>query len=238
MKKVFDENNYNSSLSCDGIDIYKNSHNEFYLVKQYEEKELGQFFSTQRTIDVKETYDRISIDEEKLKKNATLIILVTVDNVQEFITRNSNSIYSIEEDEYFFRKHIIASTEQTQKEFEVDSNVTKKLDSILYEKGRLEKFRCDQSKDNLYFTVVQMFTKLPFLIIEDQEEQFVAIETKFNKVLRDKGWEDKYIESLEIFEKMQHMQRNNSIITNEILNENLPAEIQDLLKLFEGASTE
>ncbi|WP_137009831.1 ABC-three component system middle component 1 [Aquitalea aquatilis] len=115
-------------------------------------KSLGEFFS-------------LNSDSEK---NTILLLLVKHKNSEMEINRK---ISEIEEDPYFFKKQVIFyTTEEFGAIYELAQNkkLSEAIHSILNNKTRFVEFS-NGSDDHLYSIITKLYTKLPFLTINEMK---------------------------------------------------------------------
>lgn len=80
----FLQNNHFNQLDTD-FDFYTNSQNsEYFIVSQYSQEELYNFFDDGKTSQVIKEFERLSVktEHENIKKNTSLFILVKVDDLK------------------------------------------------------------------------------------------------------------------------------------------------------------
>ena len=82
---------------------------EFFIFEHFEIDELKVFFKSEKLDHLISEFQKL--DDDKVKKNTSLFVLIKVDNVQEAHKEYLNKIMAIEEDEYYFRKYVIFYTE-------------------------------------------------------------------------------------------------------------------------------
>lgn len=100
------------------------------------------------------------------EKNTTLIFLIEKDDINSNVNKE---ISDIEEDPYFFKKHVIQYSNEEKKllnENIIESDPIKSIENVLYNKERFLKF-CSNDDDQLYSIVAKLYAKLPFLTIRE-----------------------------------------------------------------------
>ena len=86
------------------LKLFGNEH-EFFLTEHFEIGEIQDFFKTEKLEYLISQFQKI--DNNKIRKNTSLFILIKVDSIHEFYNQNLNKMVIIEEDEYYFRKYVI-----------------------------------------------------------------------------------------------------------------------------------
>lgn len=164
------------------VNLFNNqSKNEFFLVTEYSEKNFKNFFSSPQTSLLLEEFKKIKSDENLIhaEKNTSLIILVEVDDLKEKFTLLKNTILSVEEDIYFFRKFVILytndSTAYVQNVID-ESNFYETLDAGIND------FEKNMYFDSNYFVLMEIAIKLPFLVVKQSDELYRSIDDKFGLI--------------------------------------------------------
>lgn len=164
------------------VNLFNNqSKNEFFLVTEYSEKNFKNFFSSPQTSLLLEEFKKIKSDENLIhaEKNTSLIILVEVDDLKEKFTLLKNTILSVEEDIYFFRKFVILytndSTAYVQNVID-ESNFYETLDAGIND------FEKNMYFDSNYFVLIEIAIKLPFLVVKQSDELYRSIDDKFGLI--------------------------------------------------------
>lgn len=113
-------------------------------------------------------------DENKLKdninKNCTLIIFAETDQIGN-INKLKAEISAIEEDEFYFKKAVILYLQKDIFTLEHGDDIYLQLYSKIEDTKLLKQYRDNGISDELsqYLFVLQLFTKLPFLHLKDQD---------------------------------------------------------------------
>lgn len=179
-KQIFELlNNAQYSQLDNRVNLFNNqSKNDFFLVKEYSEKNFKNFFSSQQTSLLLEEFKKIKSNENLIhaEKNTSLIILVKVDDLKEKFALLKNTILSVEEDIYFFRKFVILytndSTAYVQNVID-ESNFYETLDAGIND------FEKNMYFDSNYFVLMEIAIKLPFLVVKQSNELYRSIDDKF-----------------------------------------------------------
>ncbi|HFI0468598.1 TPA: ABC-three component system middle component 1, partial [Streptococcus suis] len=100
----------------------------------------------------------------------------------EFYNQNLNTILTIEEDEYYFRKYVIFYTEEGLDKLNPDIQWLLRYirgngnDSD--EESLFDKFERNMFFDDAYFIAMQLIIKLPFISLPHSNDHFETIEDK------------------------------------------------------------
>ncbi|NQK94698.1 hypothetical protein HO498_10655 [Streptococcus suis] len=198
------------------LKIFENSY-EFFIFEDFTIDELKDFFNSEKLDCVISEFQKL--DDDKVKKNTSLFILIKVNNIQEVYKQYLNKIMIIEEDEYYFRKYVIFYTEDGLSKIEPNSQFL--LDYIQSEDSKNEslfdKFENNMFFDDAYFITMQLIIKLPFISLPHSNDHFEAVEDRIKSRM----------ETLELVEKEQQV--------NDILelfnNDNIGEQLEDSDKL-------
>lgn len=193
LQKLFLENNFKKYEISHNLLLYEAKNQDYFFVSSFEEKEINDFFNSEKTNNIIRKQNELYEIKESIKKNSTLVILVKINDLEDFLIGNRNEIYKIEEDAYHFRKLIIAYTDKSIKEIKESEIINEKIYSILKNSDRMKEFEKDLYKDEEYYLIIQLFVKLSFLKLEMKEEGFTPIRTKINTDLETKGLYEDYV---------------------------------------------
>ena len=159
---------------------------EFFIFEYFEIDELKVFFKSEKLDHLISEFQRL--DDDKVKKNTSLFVLIKVDNVQETYKEYLNKIMAIEEDEYYFRKYVIFYTENGLSK--IKPNTQFLLDYIQSEnsenKSLFDKFEKNMFFDDAYFIAMQLIIKLPFISLPHSDNRFEVVEDRIkNRIERE-----------------------------------------------------
>lgn len=159
---------------------------EFFIFEYFEIDELKVFFKSEKLDHLISEFQKL--DDDKVKKNTSLFVLIKVDNVQEAHKAYLNKIMAIEEDEYYFRKYVIFYTENGLSK--IKSNIQFLLDYIQSEdsenKSLFDKFEENMFFDDAYFIAMQLIIKLPFISLPHSDNRFEVVEDRIkNRIERE-----------------------------------------------------
>lgn len=181
LKKAFLDYDYEISDLSDDILFSEISGQEYFLTTQYDGEELINFFDLPKTNEIIDAFERKQLEKNDIKKNTTLFVYIETDNVESFYEKNKNAIFQIEEDQYFFRKHVIVYTKSGIRNIDSNHNISEELHRILTLDGRINSFEENYYKDEEFFIAIQLMAKLPFLVIKSDEEPYEPLLEKVNK---------------------------------------------------------
>ena len=175
-----------------------------------------------------------------MKKNTSLIICVEVENIEEFNKMFKNSIFAIEEDEYYFRKYVILYSKNGIENLKINENIESQIHSILLSPSRMDEFQKEYFKDEEFFVAMQLMVKLPFLVLKTELEEFESLQDRIYEYIKGekldnffkgmKNFDDNCIkkEVDEYFEELE-LSFLSEKINGEVLNEFLDNFDEDIL---------
>lgn len=184
LKRIYDEYFFKTEQKKQDILLSTKKNKEYYLTAQYTESEFLDFFNSNKTNEIIELFSLYKQEENDFKKNTSLIILVEVNDINEFYTRNKNQILSVEEDEYFFRKYVIIYSLDSIQSIQKESKVIQKIHEILLKEGKMDSFQRNLYKEEEYFLSIQLIVKLPFIKLSLNTKKFQSIEEKIKISLK------------------------------------------------------
>ena len=186
IRKIFNNNNFELIRGFDNIDFYNNrDYTSFYLVyyidltniskHEYIEKlnELeNRYIGRDNQVRLKNLlYENIDNDDKKaLDKNLSAVYVIKVKDSKEF-SDNRNIIYDIEESPYFFKRYILAYTENQVNELvdtlkrnriNLDRISDENLSELVNDFDEYKKLM-KNGGEGYYELLVRLFCKLPFL---------------------------------------------------------------------------
>ena len=163
LTKILNSNEYNVIESIK-LKLFGNGH-EFFLIEKFEVEEFKNFFTCEKLDCLISEFQ--SLENDKIKNNTSLFVLVEVADMQEFYNQYLNTIVAIEEDEYYFRKYVIFYTKEVLDKLNPDNQFL--LDYIQHEideeSSRFDLFEENMFFDDAYFVAMQVIVKLPFISI-------------------------------------------------------------------------
>lgn len=203
IKKILEEYNYQQQIDFDINDdtnlLFKSKiNNEFYILSEYTESDLKDYSTTNKTVSFLKAFEEFYEKNPHAKKNTALLMCVRVDSLYGALCNLKNYIYQVEEDVFFVKKYVILysnnSLEELQSNFLVDRNVGTNLLEIIYDQNgfdsywqkNIELMREDEF-DQSYFLAMQLFVKLPFLILNKENKQYTDLGTLINEEVEKKN---------------------------------------------------
>lgn len=179
LRKLFLAHNYQVTDISSEFIFSEISNQEYYLTLEYKEEELLNFFDSNKTEEVISYYESIQSQKNDARKNTTLLIYVETNNLEEFFKKNKNTIYKIEEDQFYFRKHIIVYTKNGIQNIDKNSDIKLEINKILIQEDRIDNFSKNFYKDEEFYIAAELMAKIPFLVMDMDDEPY---ESLFEKV--------------------------------------------------------
>ncbi|AHZ47113.1 MAG: ABC-three component system middle component 1 [Streptococcus sp.] len=163
------------------FNLYTNQlKSEYFIVSQYSQEELHNFFDDDKTSQVIKEFERLSLksEHENIKKNTSLFILVEVDNLKEAFEdeKFQRSILLIEEDYYYFRKFILLYTQDGLSDLR-DKETNETL--YTYLDSNIDAFEEDMFFSESYFMAMEIGVKLPFFTLPKRNDIYQSIENQY-----------------------------------------------------------
>lgn len=194
------------------LEIFENDF-EFYIFEHFNIEELKDFFKSDKLDCLISEFQKL--DDDKVKKNTSLFVLIKVDNIQEAYKEYLNKIMTIEEDEYYFRKYVILYTEDGLSKMEPNTQFL--LGYIQSEdsdsKSLFDKFENNMFFDDAYFIAMQLIIKLPFISFPHSNDHFETVEDR--------------IESRITTEELIVQERQVNDILNMLSGDNIGEQLYD-----------
>jgi hypothetical protein len=222
LNKLLIENGFKETSK----NIYNLKNIDSLIISEYTELDIINFFEAKVTKNVLEKYNENIKENLGLKKNTSLLAYVKVTNVKASLTRLKNTIFNIEEDEYYFRKFVFFYTDEMLGSIDIKKDIKEQLNTIV-DDGDIDKLREDCFSDLVYFFALQLFIKLPWLSFDIERTKFELLEGPLNRKILDLGLEtfDQVLDRVDM-KFMDDILEKNKV---ESLNEN---EFQSLMELF------
>ena len=163
------------------FNLYTNQlKSEYFIISQYSQEELHDFFENDKTSQIIDKFERQSkiSEHENIKKNTSLFILVEVDNLKEAFEDDKiqKSILLIEEDYYYFRKFIILYTRNGLLDLR-DKATNEALYNYL--EFSIDAFEDDMFFSESYFMAMEIGVKLPFFTLPKRNDIYQSIENQY-----------------------------------------------------------
>lgn len=190
---------------------------EYYINVKYNLKEFFEFYDSKKTDDILNLFDKLKKQKEDIEKNTSLMIFLEVDSLEEVNDELKKHIFTIEEDEYFFKKYVIIYTKKS-----IGNLNDKKCDlkEIIEEEGMIENYQKNYYFDECYFLAIQLFIKMPFIIYSSKEEEYKTIDSELKTRIKDENLENfnEILEkNLSNIEKLEVSKNNYLNTLDEIL---------------------
>lgn len=236
IKNLFQEYRYKIEELNMGYVAFQ-SKKEYFIVSEYNELEIQNFFECERTNEVINQYMYQQKIHTDFKKNCSLIICCNVQNIEEFKRNNMNSIFRIEEDEYYFRKYVLIYTDEGLKNLRGIDNIAFKINEIVKDTDSLDQYQISINDNEEYFAAIQLMVKLPFLNFHLQNNKFVTVEQEIHKTVVEEG-KDQTLQNYLSFtnlvdgadEKTYFDELENALLSSDENNETL----NKFIKAFQG----
>lgn len=181
LRKTFDDHGFDTRELPGNILLSAIDNQEYYLIVQYSEEELIEFFELKKTNEIIKQFEELQSEIDDIKKNTTLFIYVETNNIEEFHKDFRNNIFKIEEDEYFFRKHVIIFSKESIKNINEKHEISKEIHRILLKDDGIDKFEKEYCKDEEFYLAVQLMAKIPFLVFKHSYEDYESLQEKVKK---------------------------------------------------------
>jgi len=163
------------------FNLYTNQlKSEYFIVSQYSQEELHDFFENDKTSQIIDKFERQSkmSEHENIKKNTSLFILVEVDNLKEAFEDDKiqKSILLIEEDYYYFRKFVLLYTLKGISDLQ-----DKSTNDVLYSylESNIKNFEENMFFSDSYFMAMETGVKLPFFTLPERDDIYQSIEKQY-----------------------------------------------------------
>lgn len=205
IKLLFNENKYMEIDKNIGNEIgFSKEEKEYIFLIDYSQEDFKSFFSCDKTKSLIDYFDKLKIECSNAEKNSSLIIFVKLDKIETEYDLMANQILTIEEDEYFFRKYVIAYNEEMIKKLP-NENITSFINKVVTDR-KIDNFRVDKFQDKLYFLSLQLFAKLPFLEYIPEDKDFKSIQSILDDKLDDGLKEvDQLFDNLDLINEEEEM---------------------------------
>jgi hypothetical protein len=154
--------------SADKTDVYLNKANRDYIiVAEYDLQSLASFETSDKTREIMQKFEDARRDKD-VYKNTSLIISVKLNSFSEY-DLVKNTVLSVEENPYAFRKYVALYTKEGIKELSSATNAKSSVEAILLDEKRFGSFE-DGKGDDEFKTALELFVKLPFLSVRNMPE--------------------------------------------------------------------
>lgn len=213
---IFTANGFIESARKESARFYKKQDEqkkEYYLVDFINPADLTDFMRKEKANNIFELFEEQKKEGVDIEKNTSLVLCVRLNNIKSDISAIKNDILLIEEDDFWFKKYIITYSDASIPNAPVSGNYLEHFNELLLDNETFREYKNDVYLNEKYFLVIQLFLKLPFLIvpintqnnfntIEDiLSQQLSTIEMQFALNLKD-------IEGLEEAEYWERLKNN------------------------------
>lgn len=222
LEKLLHESSFEEVLE----DVFNLRDVESFIVSEYTEAELEAFFDSEKTRDILSKYKDNVTSNPSLKKNTSLLAFVKVKNIRDSLNRLKNTIFNIEEDEYYFRKFILLYTDEMVVSINPNYDIKPQLNRIVYE-GDIDRLKENCFYDLVYYFALQLFIKLPWLSLDIEKTMFELLQGPLGRKISENGLGefDQILDSIDTEELDKLIEKNES-------PELLESDFQNLTKMF------
>ncbi|KPH94169.1 hypothetical protein AMS58_13695 [Pseudoalteromonas porphyrae] len=226
MRKILEKLLVESDFKEVSKDVFNLGTIDSFIISEYSELEIEGFFESEKTKGILEKYNENAIFNPSLKKNTSVLAYVKVQNLNDSLVRLKNTIFNIEEDEYYFRKFIFLYTDEMVASINLAHNIKSQL-NIIVDSGDIDKLRENYFYDLVYYFALQLFIKLPWLSLDIEKRTFELLEGPLGRKVSEKGLDEFDLALDRIDDELMEelIEKNRS---NELVNE----DFQNLIKLF------
>jgi hypothetical protein len=186
------------------VGVYLNeAMTQCYFVAQFDENDFIKYEEAAMTEKIVDLYSSFKDKQPSLARNSSLVVVVSCGSYQPS-QDILNKIYAVEEDPFGMRKYVIAAHSETISQMAKIEYA--ELAEIVFNKSRFDLYK-DRGLDNedyQYMAAIQVFIKLPFLKITENESQFKTIAERIS-VLMEQG--------------DNQLLRSQSLINNEVFKD-------------------
>ena len=222
INKLFKENNFIQHED----NVFNFEDQDSFITSEYTEPELINFFECDKTKNILANYKARTQEFPNYKKNSSLLIYLKVTNISDTQSRLKNTVFNIEEDEYYFRKFILFYTDEMIERINLNRNVLEQLKEIV-DKGDIDKLQENSFHDLSYFFALQLFIKLPWLSFNVERTTFELLDGPLKRKLE----ASKLIHFDKLFDDINENSLDALIEKNSI-DDVKQGDFDDLLKLL------
>lgn len=236
LRKIYEENDFQMKSLTDEILFSEKLKQEYYITARYKEEELDKFFVLDKTNVIIKKFEELSFEKSDIKKNTSLIIFIETHSIEYFYNKYRNSLFRIEEDEYFFRKYVIVYSKDSIKNIKSDENINNQIHEILLTEDRMEEFQNKYYADEEFFVALQLIVNFPFFKFERKKKEFKSLVDEIDHEILSKNLKDTH-DALKKFDEKFLADQTDSIL-NKLEDSFLSEEsdddvIEEFFKLFE-----
>lgn len=175
-----------------GLQYFSMQDKAYYFLINLEEKDLA-LITKKDSLNVIEPYKSIveefskivSQGDPAIEKNSSLFVLVKSTSIAS-LANLQQQIFLLEEDEYFLKKYVLIYTDDSieqlhREELPLTNQIRNKVkDNIKFELFASNGYSTDLSE---YIVILQLFIKLPFLKLGDENADFKSLSQKLTDTL-------------------------------------------------------
>lgn len=187
LKKIYEQDEFEikeNEENKENILFSEKEDQEYYITVQYTENEFERFYDSKKSNNLISFFEESKKSKADIQKNTSLIVCLKLANIQEISPSLKNMIFSVEEDEYFFRKYVIIYTENSMKNIDLNKNIKEQLHEIIKREDMMKQYQKNYYFSEEFFLVMQLFVKLPFLPFQGDTGQFIPVEDKIKKIIK------------------------------------------------------
>lgn len=226
IKRILSECEY-SNITTEELSYHTKEEKSYFFIVNISEADFSTFRSKE-IIKENEQYNNVldeftkitnNGDRITIEKNSSLLVLVKCASI-EATNSLQQQILLLEEDEYFFKKYVIVYTDDSISELNVNPIIPllrTKINSI----DVFNRFATVGCKDEIaeYFTVMELFIKLPFLSINEDAEGYIALGQKIRDVLdTDQSLYLDLLSNAENLGQVNFSKPEDEVVINELLS--------------------
>lgn len=139
---------------------------EYYIVDFLEMAHLRSFAENGH-YDVMELFEEQKKADKEIGKNTSLILCAKANDLKNEYDNHKNSILLIEENQYFFKRYVIAYTEQSVAAISDAELIVAKLQKDIVSNAAFQQYKEEPFRSEDYFLLMQLFLKIPFLNVPE-----------------------------------------------------------------------
>ncbi|GMQ55699.1 hypothetical protein AN1V17_00910 [Vallitalea sediminicola] len=233
-KNLYEQNDFKVTVYENNILFSVKENKQYYFTIQYNKNEFEGFYDGEKSKNLINIFDTLKKNKSDIQKNTSLIICLKLTSMHEITQTLKNIIFSIEEDEYFFRKYVVVFTKKSIKNIDIKNNIYKQLHEIIKKEDMMEKYQDNGYFCDEFFLAMQLFVKLPFIVYDVNSTQFIPVEDKLKEVIKANNANDIYEKVINFKEKLKdHRNAYFTELKDAFLAEDDKNILNDFFKHFE-----
>ncbi|GEM_PF-2602797 len=173
IEKIFKEHDFAlPQRKGDSYFYCKNGDNdvEYFLVDFINAEDLKGYLESNKAENMFALYEENRIQKNDIEKNTSLVLCIKVGNIKEGIQAIKNDILNIEENDYWFKKYTLIYSDEATRDLITESNILEQLNNSILDTEVFKAYKDDIYLNEQYFVIIQLFLKLPFLIVPTQTQ--------------------------------------------------------------------